>query len=312
MDTRRMPGPRCALKARLASRANPHEEKGGRDYSAWLHPYRSTSPGNPPMKILAASILMCVQAAALAQNAPSAPAQTAPSTLSRVTQSGVLRVCTPGDYKPFSFQHGPGQFEGLDVDLMQTLATALNAKPQYVKTSWKELLPDFVAGKCDIAAGGISVSLERQKQAYFSIPYMVNGKTPLTRCENVARFQTVEAIDQPSVRVIANPGGSNERFARTRLSHAALTMHPDNLTIFDELIKGQADVFVTEAAEAIVQSKAHPELCAVNPDKPLQYAEMAYLLPLGDEVFKRFVDQWLHLAQASGEYAQLSAKWLGK
>ncbi|ARP87791.1 transporter substrate-binding domain-containing protein [Bordetella genomosp. 9] len=260
------------------------------------------------MKILAALILTTAQTLAFAQDARTAP----DSTLGRVEQSGVLRVCTPGDYKPFSFQRAPGEFEGIDIDLMQTLAAALKAKPQFVKTTWANLLPDFVAGKCDIAAGGISVSLERQKQAYFSKPYMVNGKTPLTRCENAARFQTIEAIDRPEVRVIANPGGSNERFAKTKLSHARLTMHPDNLTIFDELIKGQADVFVTEAAEAIVQSKAHPELCAVNPDKPLQYAEMAYLLPRGDEVFKRFVDQWLHLSEASGEYAQIRAKWLGQ
>ncbi|ANN65700.1 transporter substrate-binding domain-containing protein [Bordetella bronchialis] len=260
------------------------------------------------MRLLATLILISLPALAGAQTASPASA----STLGKVEQSGVLRVCTPGDYKPFSFQHAPGQFEGIDIDLMQTLATALKARPEYVKTTWAKLLPDFVAGKCDIAAGGISVSLERQKQAYFSTPYMINGKTPLTRCENVSRFQTIEAIDQPSVRVIANPGGSNERFAKTRLSHARLTMHPDNLTIFEELIKGQADVFVTEAAEAIVQSKAHPELCAVNPDKPLQYAEMAYLLPQGDEVFKQFVDQWLHLSQASGEYGQIRAKWLGK
>ncbi|MFM0229642.1 transporter substrate-binding domain-containing protein [Paraburkholderia sediminicola] len=257
------------------------------------------------MKFVVALTLLLAQSFAFAQTPP-------PATLARVTQSGVLRVCTPGDYKPFSFQRAPGELEGLDVDLMGSLATALSAKPQFVTTTWANLLPDFVAGKCDIAAGGISVSLERQKQAYFSTPYMVNGKTPITRCENVAKYQTIEAIDQPSVRVIANPGGSNEKFARTRLSHAQLTMHSDNLTIFDEVIKGHADVFVTEAAEAIVQSKAHSELCAVNPDKPLQYAEMSYLLPSGDEVFKRFVDQWLHLSKANGEYTQISAKWLGK
>lgn len=258
------------------------------------------------MKIQTIAALLLSTAAVTSQ------AQSAPGALARVTQSATLRVCTPGDYKPFSFQHVPGEFEGLDIDLAQSLAASLNAKPQFIKTTWANLLPDFVAGKCDIAVGGISVSLERQKQAYFSAPYMINGKTPITRCENVSKYQSVAAIDQPGVRVIFNPGGSNEKFARTRLSHAKLTLHGENVTIFDEIIKGNADVFVTEAAEAIAQSKLHPELCAVNPDKPLQYAEMAYLLPSGDEVFKRYVDQWLHLAQANGEYAQLSAKWLGK
>ncbi|KAA0180237.1 transporter substrate-binding domain-containing protein [Cupriavidus gilardii] len=237
-------------------------------------------------------------------------AQPASSTLNRVQQSGTLRVCTPGDYKPFSFEKAQGVFEGLDVDLMQTLAAALQAKPQYVKTSWSNLMPDFVAGKCDIAVGGISVTLERQRQAYFSAPYMINGKTPLTRCENVARYQTIEAINQPAVRVIANPGGSNERFARTHLGRAQLRIHTDNVTIFDEVIKKNADVFVTEAAEAIVQSKAHPKLCAVNPQKPLQYAEMAYLLPQGDDVFKHFVDQWLHLSTATGDFGRVRARWL--
>lgn len=261
-------------------------------------------------KTIVTAVALLTAAPLLAQSP--APVTAVSPTLSRVAQAGILRVCTPGDYKPFSFMKTEGRYEGLDVDLMTALASSLGAKPQFVKTTWATLMPDFVSGKCDIGAGGISVSLERQKQAYFSAPYMVNGKTPITRCENVARFQTVEAIDQPNVRVIANPGGSNERFARTRLSRAKLTIHKDNLTIFDEVIQGNADVFVTEAAEAIVQSKAHPELCAVNPDKPLQYAEMGYLLPIGDEVFKRYVDQWLHLARAGGEFDARRAAWLGK
>jgi cyclohexadienyl dehydratase len=73
-----------------------------------------------------------------------------------------------------------------------------------------------------------------------------------------------------------------------------------------------AKVSFSNIASRIVQSKAHPELCAVNSDKPLQYAEMAYLLPNGDEVFRNFVDQWLYLSKANGEYAQMSVKWLGK
>jgi cyclohexadienyl dehydratase len=258
-----------------------------------------------------AAVLMLLLAPALAF-AQSALPDATPSTLERVAESGVLRICTPGDYKPFSYERAAGVFEGLDVDLMSSLAGALKAKPQFIKTSWSTLMPDFAAGKCDIAVGGISVSLERQKQAYFSTPYMVNGKTPLTRCENAVKFQSIEAIDKPGVRVVSNPGGSNERFARSKLGHAQLVIHRDNLTIFDELVQGRADVFVTEAAEAIVQSKAHPELCAVNPEKPLQYAEMAYLLPSGDEVFRRFVNQWLHLSKADGDYARVSGKWLGK
>jgi cyclohexadienyl dehydratase len=88
------------------------------------------------------------------------------------------------------------------------------------------------------------------------------------------------------------------------------SIHPENLTIFDEILAKRADVFVTEAAEALTQQKLKPGLCAVNPDKPLQYGEMAYLVPRNDAVMKAFVDQWLHLAKATGEYQRSVDKWL--
>lgn len=255
---------------------------------------------------LAASLALCAWAAP-----GTARAQTpADSALDRVMQSGVLRACTPGDYKPFSFLKPDGSYEGMDVDLGRSLAAAMGAKLELVKTSWAKLLPDFTAGQCDIALGGISVTTERQKKVFFSVPYMVNGKTPIVRCEDVSRFQTLAAIDQPSTRAIANPGGSNERFAKANYQQAKLTIHGENLTIFDEIVARRADVFVTEAAEALVQQKLHPGvLCAVNPDKPLQYAENAFVLPRGDAVMKAFVDQWLHLAKAGGEYQRIEAAW---
>jgi len=255
--------------------------------------------------------LRCLTALTVVLASMSTHAQTAAdSALDTVMKSGVLRACTPGDYKPFSFLKPDGSYEGIDIDLAQSLAAAIGAKLELVKTSWANLVPDFAAGKCDIAIGGISVTTERQKRVFFSTAYMVNGKTPIVRCEDVKKFQSVADIDKTGVRVIANPGGSNERFAKANFKTASLSIHPENLTIFDEILAKRADVFVTEAAEALTQQKLKPGLCAVNPDKPLQYGEMAYMLPRNDGVMKSFVDQWLHLSKASGEYQKTVDKWL--
>jgi cyclohexadienyl dehydratase len=243
---------------------------------------------------------MCLANAASAQER---------SRLDDVIRAGKLRICTPGDYKPFSLAKTDGSYEGLDIDLMRSAAKSLGVQPEFVKTSWPKLMDDFVE-KCDIAVGGISVTLDRQKRAFFTEPYMVNGKAPITKCENVQKFQTVADIDKPSVTVIENPGGSNERFARANFKQAKIVIFNDNTKIFDEILKGNADVMISESVETIVQQKLHPGLCAVNPGKPLQYGEMAYLLPRGDGVFKAWVDQWLHLARATGEYDRTLAAWL--
>ena len=230
------------------------------------------------------------------------------SRLDDVIRTGKLRVCTPGDYKPFSLAKPDGTYEGLDIDLMQSAAKALGVRVEFVKTAWPKLMDDFVE-KCDIGVGGISVSTDRAKRAGFSTAYMINGKAPITRCENVSKFQTVADINKPSVTVITNPGGSNERFVRANLPLAKVIVFNDNVTIFDEILKGSADVMISESVETITQQKARPGLCAVNPDRPLQYGEMGYLLPRGDTAMKQWVDTWLHLSKASGEYDSLLAKW---
>ncbi|HLX30312.1 MAG TPA: transporter substrate-binding domain-containing protein [Casimicrobiaceae bacterium] len=250
-------------------------------------------------RLAALLILACVAPAAHAED----------SRLDAIQKSGTLRVCTPGDYKPFSLAKPDGTYEGLDVDLVESIAKSLGTKVQFVNAPWAKLMDTFVE-QCDIAVGGISVTLDRQKRAFFTEPYMVNGKAPITKCENVRKFQTIADIDKPGVTVIENPGGSNERFARANFKQAKIVIFDDNTKIFDEILKGNADVMISESVETIVQQKLHPGLCAVNPEKPLQYGEMAYLLPRGDVVFKDWVDQWLHLAKATGEYDKTLATWL--
>lgn len=193
--------------------------------------------------------------------------------------------------------------------MAQRLAESLGAKLVVVPASWPNLMRDFADDRFDIAMSGISINLERQRQAYFSIPYLRDGKTPITLCSEEARFQTLEQIDQPGVTAIVNPGGTNEKFARANLKKARILVHPDNVTIFQQIVDGKADLMMTDAIEARLQSRLHPELCAVHPQQPFDFAEKAYLLPR-DEAFKRYVDQWLHIAEQSGLLRQRMEHWL--
>jgi chorismate mutase-like protein len=234
----------------------------------------------------------------------------APSRLDEIIARGVLRVGSTGDYKPFSYRPAAGaEFVGLDIALAADLAHSLGVKLDVVPTSWPTLMKDFADDRFDLAIGGISVTLERQKKAMFSLPYLRDGKTPITRCENQARFQTLAQIDQPEVRLIENPGGTNERFARAHAPHARLIVYPDNVTIFEQIASGQADVMITDATEARLQQRLHPALCAVHPDAPFDFSEKAVLLPR-DFVLKAYVDQWLHQAEASGAMAGQVDHWL--
>jgi cyclohexadienyl dehydratase len=237
------------------------------------------------------------------------PAQADTSRLDEVLAAGKLRVCTTGDYKPFSYLRPDGQFEGIDIDLARVLAHDLNVELEFVKTTWSALMGDFLS-KCDIAMGGISITLERQKKVAFTVAHMLDGKSAIVRCADTGKFTSLASIDQATTRAIVNPGGTNERYARAHFKQAQLTVHEDNVTIFEQIVQGKADVMVTDTSETLWQARQHPELCPILGDKPLQFAEKAYMLPRGDVTWKAWVDSWMHLQKETGGYQRVVDKWL--
>ena len=250
-----------------------------------------------------AFLVLC--GAAAAEDAP------APGTLlDRVLASHQLRVGLTGDYRPYSLQDPvTGAFSGIDVDLATGLARALGAEPVFVKTSWPTLMADFAAGQFDVLAGGVSITLDRQRVGFFSAPTDVDGKAAIARCADAAKFDGLDAIDRPEVRVVVNPGGTNERFDRAHLHAAQILVFPDNKAIFREVAEGRADVMITDGVETRLQQKLNPGLCSIHPDRPFDRSEKAWLLPR-DIAFKLFVDQYLHLKQLDGSYAATVKAWV--
>src|SRR5437660_7192446 len=222
-------------------------------------------------------------------------------TLTRIRAAGVLRVGTTGDYTPFSLKQPDGSYQGADIEMAHDLAERLGVGIEFVPTVWVELLDDFLADHFDIAMGGVTITAARAERACFSTPTFVDGKRPLARREDRDRFTSIAAIDQPGVRVIANPGSANEAFVRGHFRQATVIIHHDNASVFDELVAGRADVMVTDGLEADHQARLHPELCAVPVAAPWTRLEKAYMFAQ-DTAMKDFIDRWLTAAFESGQW----------
>jgi cyclohexadienyl dehydratase len=232
------------------------------------------------------------------------------SLLQEILARGVLRVGTTGDYEPFSVrEENAATYRGFDIDQADALAQALGVKLEFVPTSWPKLAADLQSKQFDVAVGGVSITLERAKHGFFSLAYLNDGKTPIARCADQARFASLAEIDRPDVRVVVNPGGTNERFARAHLKAATISVFPDNRAIFDEIAASHADVMLTDASETRFQAKRHAGvLCAIHPDQPFDHSQKAiWMQP--DISLKLFVDAWLQMSVESGALAALRAKW---
>ncbi len=225
------------------------------------------------------------------------------SKLDLIIDSGVLRVGTTGDYLPFSYVNPafPEPYSGIDVAFAKELANSLSVEVAFVQTSWPSLMDDLMADRFDIGMSGITITEDRKKIAMFSVPMHSGGKAAISKDEDARRFDTIDKINQQGVRVIFNPGGTNESFARKNFSNAMLIENENNLTVFDKIISGDADVMVTDAIETIIQEKIHSELQAVNPDRPFNSSQKAYLIQ-NDKKFKTYIDEWITNLRQSGKF----------
>lgn len=226
-----------------------------------------------------------------------------PDALTRILKTGKLRVGTTGDYAPFSWK-SEEQWQGIDIDMARDLAIALGVSLVLVQTTWPSLIADLDLGMFDIAMSGISINTERALHGYYSLPYHSGGKTPIARCTDVDQLDSLIEIDQPSVRVIVNPGGTNQRFAADNIKQAELIIFPDNRTIFDEIAEGRADVMMTDAVEVMLITKTNQLLCATMPGQTFTQSQKGYLMP-PDIRLKEFVDTWLSQRILAGYYQQV-------
>ncbi len=233
-----------------------------------------------------------------------------PGRLAEILELGVLRVGTTGDYRPMSFlDPETGTYWGFDTDLAEDLARALKSEIEYVPTSWPSLMEDTLAGRFDLAICGITVTDARREQALMSEGYLANGKTILCRREDAMTYVSLEAVNRPEVRVMVNPGGLNEQFARQNLPLASLIIHEANEEIPGLIALGEADVMITEIMEAGYYCAADSRLAAPLMDAPFTHGQLGVLMPKGSEDLLAFVNAFLDAERETGRLDELAEAW---
>ena len=216
------------------------------------------------------------------------------SVIEIIRERGVLKVGTTLDYKPMSFiDPETGRYVGYDVELVKDLAAALDVDIEFVRTSWPTLIEDTLSCKFDLAICGISITDERKKQALMSDPYLENGKTILCRAEDVGKYVNVSSINRPGVRVMVNPGGLNEEFARQNLPDATLLIHDVNQDIPGMIALGTADVMITEVVEANYYAGLDERLAVPLIHEPFTDGKFGILMPKGYDDLLKYVNEFL-------------------
>src|SRR5262245_14219196 len=202
----------------------------------------------------------------------------------------LIMLCHP-DPLGFVNETSPGKFEGLDVEIMKTLANslgvALEVKPQ---ENFKDLFPALLANQGDVIASSVTITKEREKIVNFSEPY----------------FPVVMIIVVKKDSKISNKGDlSGKRCSVTRgtimedemktIPKIKLIDAADSAAQYKALSKGEADFAPFDSTSVIGSIDKYPNLkiafhlperydygFAVAPDSDLKDAINAHLKKMQD------------------------------
>ena len=205
-----------------------------------------------------------------------------------------IYVGTTGDYKPVSFYDKiTNTFSGIDIEISKLFAKEKNYNLVFIKTSWPNLMQDTLLNKFDFAICGITKTEARLQKAQMTVGYLKAGKTFLMRKEDTEKYKTISDVNKSTVRVIINPGGTNEKFARENLANANIRVHQVNEEIPGLISKGEGDIMVTEVMEGLVYIKEFDNLAIPLYKTPFTNQDIGILLnKKNTEIFNE-LNPWL-------------------
>ncbi|MBQ9653919.1 MAG: transporter substrate-binding domain-containing protein [Bacteroidales bacterium] len=232
-------------------------------------------------------------------------------TIDRIQERGTLLVGTTGDYRPLSYREPEtGAYWGFGIDVAGEIADNLGVSISYVPTSWPTLSADVQNPDLfDFAIGGITITDTRLETMDMSEGYLCNGKTILCRKEDAGKYMSLEDLNKADVRVMVNPGGLNEKFARENLPSCTLIVFEKNEEIPGKVAEGEADVMITEITEAPWYVHNDSRLAAPLLDSPFTHGQIGVLMRKGQDDLLKKINSIIKEMKSGGKLKDFHDKY---
>lgn len=115
---------------------------------------------------------------------------------------GVLRVAVSPDVTPICFVLN-GEYAGIDIELIERLAYALDMKVEYINMQFDALLPALESGKADVALSDIVDTPERRESVNFTSAYFDNPQVISGYQNSGAEFSRLAQMEGQTIGVLA-------------------------------------------------------------------------------------------------------------
>jgi ABC-type amino acid transport substrate-binding protein len=233
-------------------------------------------------------------------------------TIDRVLVSQTLRVGMSADQPPFNMINKDDKVMGMDVDIAKTIAQAMDVNLKIVRKPFSELLPAVNSGEVDMVMSGVSINLARSKHFTFIGPYLMSGKSILTKASTLARVERAQDINSRDVHLVALAGSTSEDFVRKHLPKAKLTTIRDYEEGIELLADDRAHALIADMPVCILGTLLYPEQNFVALEQPFNLEPIGIAVAKEDQQFAHLINNYLITLDKSGLLDVIRTRWLKK
>lgn len=231
---------------------------------------------------LLSKVLPVLALSFVALTSVSTSAQTSESYWQGVQKAGVLR-CGAAVAPPYVIRNpATGEYSGFFADMCKDFAAVLKVKPQFVDTTWDNIVAGLQSGKWDMAMGLNRTPL-RAMAINFSVAVVQTEITFVYNKTNKkipASLKSVADIDKPGVTLAVMSGSAQEKALTGAVTKATILRLPTNDETRLALTAKRADMVVDADDSNLLLVQSNPDWAvAFNPKPALTKQGVAFGLP---------------------------------
>lgn len=233
------------------------------------------------------------------------------ATIKRVVDTGELRVGTSGSQPPFSVKSKEGKLIGYEVDLANMLAKAMGAEAKFVEKPFGQLLTALENGEVDVVMSGMTMTPERNARVAFVGPYIVSGKSVLTKDSTVAAMREAEDLDTSAISLVALEGSTSQKWVENLMPSAKLVTVPDYDAAVEMVINDKVDAMLADMPICAISILRNEGEGLVMSAEPLSVEPIGIALAPDDSLLLNMVENYLGALEVLGVFDALEDKWFG-
>ena len=198
---------------------------------------------------------------------------------------------------------------GFDVDLARAMAAAMRVQLDIQVMPFGDLLKALKDDRIDMVISNMSTPPERSEQAYFVGPYMMAGKSILTRNSVLAEARDSGAINRADLRLAAVSKGTSAMFIRENAPDAQLVEVKTSDEGVAMLLEGKVDALLADMAICKLAVLRHRDAGLVTLQQPLTIEPVGIAVSSDDPQFQNLVANYLDAYGKTGVLTGLRKKW---